>query len=94
MNDMVGIMAGKYAHYLYKLLSRLAVTPFLTYVDTESLSMRSVPISLQSLKLYITWRSTFALGCLALRVLSENSGKRTLIEKDPIHHASDIAPND
>lgn len=47
VNDMVGIVAGE---YIYKLLNRLPVTTFLTYVDTESLSMRSVPITIENLK--------------------------------------------
>jgi len=46
VNDMVGIIAGE---YVYKLLNRLPVTTFLTYVDTESLSMRSVPITAENL---------------------------------------------
>jgi len=50
VNDMVGIVAGE---YLYKLLNRLPVTTFLTYVDTESLSMRSVPITMENLKEFL-----------------------------------------
>ena len=42
VNDMIGIVVGE---YVYKLLNRLPVLSFLTYVDTESLSMRSVPIT-------------------------------------------------
>jgi len=42
VNDMIGIVAGE---YIYKLLNRLPVLSFLTYVDTEALSMRSVPIT-------------------------------------------------
>jgi len=42
VNDMIGIVASE---YVYKLLNRLPVLSFLTYVDTESLSMRSVPIT-------------------------------------------------
>lgn len=47
VNDMVGIVAGE---YVYKLLNRLPVTSFLTYVDTESLSMRSIPITAETVK--------------------------------------------
>ncbi len=46
-NDMVGIIAGE---YVYRLLNRLPVLSFLTYVDTESLSMRSVPITAKNLR--------------------------------------------
>lgn len=49
VNDMVGIIAGE---HIYKLLNRLPVLSFLTYVDTESLSMRSVPITAENLKQY------------------------------------------
>ncbi len=47
INDMIGIIASE---YVYKLLNRLPVLSFLTYVDTESLSMRSVPITLEQVK--------------------------------------------
>jgi len=50
VNDQIGIIAGE---YLYKLLNGLPVTTFLTYVDTEVLSMRSVPITGENLKQYI-----------------------------------------
>jgi len=50
VNDMIGIVAGE---YVYKLLNRLPVFSFLTYVGTESLSMRSVPITAEALKTYI-----------------------------------------
>ncbi len=46
VNDMVGIVAGE---YLFKLLNRLPVFTSLTYMDTEALSMRSLPISPQNL---------------------------------------------
>lgn len=49
-NDLVGIVAGE---YVYKLLNRLPILSFLTYVDTESLSMRSVPITAENLKGYL-----------------------------------------
>lgn len=49
VNDMVGIVAGE---YVYKLLNRLPVTTFLTYVDCESLSMRSVGITAENIKPY------------------------------------------
>ena len=49
INDAVGIVAGE---YLYKLLNHLEVFSFLTYVDTESLSMRSVPIMADALVPY------------------------------------------
>ncbi len=51
VNDMIGIVAGE---YVYKLLNRLPVLSFLTYVDTESLSMRSVPITAENLKPYLS----------------------------------------
>lgn len=50
INDMVGIIAGE---YLYKALNRLPIYSFLTYVDTESLSMRSVPITAENLKAHL-----------------------------------------
>jgi len=50
INDAVGIFAGE---YLYKLLNHLAVYSFLTYIDTESLSMRSLPITSENLKSYL-----------------------------------------
>ena len=49
VNDMIGIVAGE---YVYKLLNRLPVLSFLTYVDTESLSMRSVPITTDNVTRY------------------------------------------
>ncbi len=39
VNDIVGIVAGE---YVYKLLNCLPMTTFLTYLDTELLSMRSL----------------------------------------------------
>ncbi len=50
VNDMVGIVAGE---YVYKLLNRLPIYSFLTYVDTESLSMRSISITPENLKPYL-----------------------------------------
>jgi len=50
VNDQIGIIAGE---YLYKLLNHLPVLSFLTYVDTESLSMRSVGITAENLKTYL-----------------------------------------
>ncbi len=50
VNDMVGIIAGE---YVYKLLNHLPIFSFLTYVDTESLSMRSVPITADNVKTYM-----------------------------------------
>jgi len=50
VNDMIGVVAGE---YIYKLLNRLPVLSFLTYVDTESLSMRSVPITSETLQSYL-----------------------------------------
>ena len=50
VNDMIGIVAGE---YIYKLLNRLPVLNFLTYVDTESLSMRSVPITAETLRSHL-----------------------------------------
>ncbi len=50
VNDAVGIVAGE---YLYKLLNRLPVTTFLTYIDTEALSMRSLPITAENLQSYL-----------------------------------------
>jgi len=50
VNDMIGIVAGE---YVYKLLNRLPVLSFLTYVDTESLSMRSVSITSETLQSYL-----------------------------------------
>jgi len=50
INDAVGIVAGE---YLYKLLNHLAVFSFLTYIDTDSLSMRSLSITPENLKTYL-----------------------------------------
>ena len=50
INDAVGIVAGE---YLYKLLNHLVVFSFLTYIDTESLSMRSLSITPENLKTYL-----------------------------------------
>jgi len=50
VNDQIGIIAGE---YLYRLLNGLPVYSFLTYVDTEVLSMRSVPITGENLKQYM-----------------------------------------
>jgi len=50
VNDMIGIVAGE---YIYKLLNRLPVLSFLTYVDTESLSMRSVPITAEDISSHL-----------------------------------------
>jgi len=47
VNDQLGIIVGE---YLYKLLNGLPIKTFLTYVDTESLSMRSLPITAESLR--------------------------------------------
>lgn len=46
VNDMVGIIAGEYLH---KLLNRLPIRTFLTYVDSDVLSMRSVSITEENL---------------------------------------------
>lgn len=50
INDMI---AGIGAQYLYKLLHRQAITTFMTFVDIESLVMRSVPITEEDLKAYL-----------------------------------------
>jgi len=50
VNDMIGIVAGE---YVYKLLNRLPVLSFLTYIDTESLSMQSVPITVDTITRHI-----------------------------------------
>lgn len=49
VNDQIGIVAGT---YLCKLLNRLPILTFLTFVDTESLSMRSIAITPENLKTY------------------------------------------
>ena len=51
VNDMVGIVASEYLH---KLLNRLPVPTFLTYVDTEALSMRSVSITHANINTFLT----------------------------------------
>ncbi|MEP7288627.1 MAG: hypothetical protein ABI947_22975 [Chloroflexota bacterium] len=53
VNDMVGIVAGE---YLYKLLNRLSILSFLTYIDCEALSMRSLPITPDNLGQFILRR--------------------------------------
>ncbi|MHB8626799.1 MAG: hypothetical protein ACYDBJ_07205 [Aggregatilineales bacterium] len=50
VNDQIGIIAGE---YLYKLLNHLPVLSFLTYVDTESLSMRSVEITAENIAQFL-----------------------------------------
>ena len=50
VNDMICIIAGE---YIYKMLNRLPILSFLTYVDTESLSMRSVPITTESILTFL-----------------------------------------
>lgn len=50
VNDMIGIVVGE---YVYKLLNRSPVTTFLTYVDTEALSMRSVPITSDTVRQHL-----------------------------------------
>jgi len=50
VNDMIGIVAGE---YLFKLLNRLPVFTFLTYVDADALAMRSVPITGESIWSYL-----------------------------------------
>ncbi|MHB8628560.1 MAG: hypothetical protein ACYDBJ_20265 [Aggregatilineales bacterium] len=50
VNDLAGIVAGE---YLYKLLNGLPVLSFVTFADTETLSMRSVPITAENLKQYL-----------------------------------------
>jgi len=46
---MIGIVAGE---YVYKLLNRLPIFSFLTYVDTESLSMWSEGITAEHISGY------------------------------------------
>lgn len=50
INDMI---AGIAAQYLYKLLHRQPITSFMTFVDIESLVMRSVPITEEDLRAYL-----------------------------------------
>ena len=50
INDMVGIIAGE---YIYKLLNHLPILSFLTYVDTASLSMRSIHNTVDNLRPYV-----------------------------------------
>lgn len=50
VNDLVAAAA---AQYVYRLLHRLPITTFLTFVDADGLAMRSLPICLEELKPYI-----------------------------------------
>lgn len=50
INEQMALIAGQ---YLYKLLHRQPITSFMTYVDIESLVMRSVPINRANLETYL-----------------------------------------
>jgi hypothetical protein len=46
VNDFVASIA---AEYTFKVLNRLPITTFVTYLDIDVLSMRSIPISREEL---------------------------------------------
>lgn len=50
INDMLSVIA---AQYVYALLYRQPVWSFLTYVDCETLSMRSIPITAENIEEFI-----------------------------------------
>ena len=50
INDLVASVA---AQYLYKLLHRQDITTFITYIDGDSLSMRSIPITRDDIEAYV-----------------------------------------
>lgn len=50
INDLVASVA---AQYLHKLLHRQDITTFMTYIDGDSLSMRSVPITCDDINAYV-----------------------------------------
>ena len=50
INDLMGTIA---AQYLYKLLYRQPIESFITFVDSGSLSMRSIPINKENVRAYI-----------------------------------------
>jgi PRTRC genetic system ThiF family protein len=50
INDLMGSIAGEYT---FKLLNRVPVQSFMTFVDTDSLSMRSIPITRDDLLAYL-----------------------------------------
>ncbi len=50
INDTMGIIAGNYS---YKLLNYLPVTTFATFVDADSLTMRSLPVGADELRAYL-----------------------------------------
>ncbi len=52
-NDLLANVA---AQYLYKLLHRLPISTFVTFVDGDTLNMRSIPISRKEIDVYIGQR--------------------------------------
>jgi PRTRC genetic system ThiF family protein len=50
VNDLMGTIA---AHYCYKLLTRQPIHSFMTFVDGDSLTMRSLGISKENLRVYL-----------------------------------------
>lgn len=50
INDLVATVA---AQYVFKLLHRQPITSFLTYVDLDGLTMRSVPITSEDIRAYV-----------------------------------------
>lgn len=50
VNDQVAIVA---ANYFYRLMMRQSISTFMTYIDGDSLSMRSIPITRDDLEAYV-----------------------------------------
>jgi len=51
VNDWVAVVA---AQYLYKLLHRSPVTSFLSYISTDGIGIRSIPICREEIESYLT----------------------------------------
>src|SRR5450432_1752831 len=51
INDLMGSIAGEYC---FKLLNRVPVQSFMTFVDTDMLAMRSIPITKDDLLAYLS----------------------------------------
>src|SRR5690606_4683365 len=51
INDWMATIIGQ---YLYKLLHRQPIHSFLTYINADSMAVRSVPICREELQVYLT----------------------------------------
>jgi nicotinamide riboside kinase len=50
VNDWVAMVA---AQYVYKLLHRERIDSFMTYIDTDTLTTKSLPISADEIRSYL-----------------------------------------